>query len=287
MLKKLTVKDFSAVSYLAGSALIQAHGGTLKFSTKKPNVLVGPNGAGKSAVLTTLALRFLAYFTGQSAFDDNYTGGNDCDVWWSNACRWGNDWDYLKGLEVVTDNAPALYYRPNHNPGNEDNLTTAMMVGYFEQAKEFDRATAKKSSGQANQAMLDKVLKALDGEQLPSAMRYVNWSRGKELKDLEQMHASRSYVGPWDWRAEVLKKLMTAANGAAPLILMDEPEQSLDARAEAQLWRAIAKADCSRMQVIVATHSLFPLLHPKAFNIIEAEPGFAQQVLELNEAIAA
>lgn len=33
------------------------------------------------------------------------------------------------------------------------------------------------------------------------------------------------------------------------------------------LWHAIARSNCSKMPVIVATHSLWPFLAPKAFNI--------------------
>jgi predicted ATPase len=62
---------------------------------------------------------------------------------------------------------------------------------------------------------------------------------------------------------------------------MDEPEQSLDALAELVLWRQIAAADMSKMQVIVATHSLYPLMHPEKFNIIEAVPGYSESVMQL------
>jgi predicted ATPase len=63
--------------------------------------------------------------------------------------------------------------------------------------------------------------------------------------------------------------------------MMDEPEQSLDAKAEMLLWGQIAKADCDKVQVIVATHSLYPLMHPELFHLIEAVPGYAQEVRKL------
>jgi len=65
------------------------------------------------------------------------------------------------------------------------------------------------------------------------------------------------------------------------MILMDEPEQSLDVKAEAQLWSSLSKADCAKMQIIVATHSMYPLLHKDNFNLIEAEDGFVDEVLAL------
>ena len=79
----------------------------------------------------------------------------------------------------------------------------------------------------------------------------------------------------------MLKKLFQPAETAVPLILMDEPEQSLDARAEGSLWAAIANADCSTMQIIVATHSLYPMLNKDKFNIIETETGFVAEVRRL------
>lgn len=289
MLKQLTLNNFTAVPWLATSQLAIAHKGTLKFSASKPNVIVGPNGAGKSALLTALAVRFLAYFTGQSSFDGNFAKHQDSDVWWSNVSRWGNDWTFMKGLELKTDNAPALYYRPNHVPGNEDGVTHAMMLGYFNEAKTYETATRHKSSGQANQAMLARLLAALAGKTLPAEYPYHNWSYGKDKLDLDarRFNCHGGNPMPWEYKAEVLKQLLVPAKDAVPLILMDEPEQSLDARAQAKLWQAIAGCDCTRMQVVVATHSIFPLLHRKAFNLIEAEAGFADQVLELNEGIAA
>jgi predicted ATPase len=62
---------------------------------------------------------------------------------------------------------------------------------------------------------------------------------------------------------------------------MDEPEQSLDAWASATLWSRIAEADCAKVQIVVATHSWYPILHPEAFNIIEAVPGFLEEVRSL------
>lgn len=285
MLKKINFADFKAVPWLASSQLAQTHNSALKFSTKRPNVIVGPNGAGKSALLTSLAIRFLAYFTGQSAFDCKYTKCHESECWWTNAHRYGNEWTFLSGLKMDTDNAPALYYRPNHIPGNEEGATMAMMTGYFEEAKAYAQATERMSSGQANQAMLERVVTALEGRGLPDAYEFKNWSFGAEPRDLFEQQHRRGYTGPWEYKAEVLKKLLVPASGAIPLILMDEPEQSLDARAQAKLWRTIAAADCSKMQVVIATHSIFPLLHPKCFNIIEAEAGFVQQVLDLNASI--
>lgn len=278
MLKSLSVKDFKALAHLETSQLMARHEGTLKFSKTKPNVIVGPNGAGKSALLDTLALRFLASQTGESSLDNKYLLGRDAEPYWSSADRWGHQYTFLQGLTVATDNAPAVYYRPSHIPGNELGISHALMCGYEKEARVYAELTEDKSSGQKSQALLANLLAALDGSKLPSAYNLHDWRYGLEPKDLR---TKREWTGPWEYQAEVLKALFAKVDGGVPLVLMDEPEQSLDAKAELQLWKAISEADCSRMQVVVATHSLYPLLHPKRFNIIEAADGYVQDVLAL------
>lgn len=281
MLKTLSAKDFKALAHLETSQLMTHHKGKLKFSLTKPNVLVGPNGAGKSALLDTIALRFLASQTGESALDDKYMMGHDAEANWSRENSWTRDYKFLEGLKVETDNGPVAYYRPHHIPGNEADVTHALMCGYDKEARAFDKLTRDKSSGQKSQALLARLLAALDGSGLPTGYKLHNWRYGRELRDMYEVSRQQGYTGPWEYQAEVLKAFVATAEGAVPLVLMDEPEQSLDAKAQMQLWKAISTADCSRMQVIVATHSVYPLLHAKQFNIIESEPGYAAQVLEL------
>lgn len=277
MITELSVKGFRGIGHLETSDLMRRYQGRLVFSTDKPNVLVGPNGAGKSAVMLTLALRFLAYFTGVSTLDEKYLRDNDAEAWWDKEYTWGDKTQWLKGLACQTDNGPALYYRPGHIPGNEADITHAMMMGYFEEAKAYAKLVDKKSSGQQSQAVLARILEVLAGSNLPTDYAMLNWNYGRTCR----AEGEAKHFGHFAPMAEVLKKHYPPVSGAMPLILMDEPEQSLDARAEGRLWAAIAQADCSRMQVIVATHSLYPLLHKDKFNLIEAEPGFVDEVLAL------
>ncbi len=276
MLKKLKLNNFVGVPYLASSALMTRHKGALKFSTDKPNVLVGPNGSGKSALLNALAIRFLAYYTGRSSLDGNFLKDRHAGQhFWSKAERWSRNWNFMEGLELNTDNAPTVYYRPGHIPGNEADVTHAMMMGYFDTAKAYARLVEEKSSGQQCLALLQRFVDTLEGRDLPSKYGVINWGYGTEPKELDRAH----WVGDYEEQAEVLKLLVKQV-GAQPLVLMDEPEQSLDALAEIKLWHAIEHADCSTMQVIVASHSLYPLLHRDKFNIIEAETGFVRAVLK-------
>jgi predicted ATPase len=277
MLTSLAVKDFQAIPYLETSELLTRHKGKLKFSTTLPNVIVGPNGAGKTALMETLAFRFLAQLTGTSRLDGGFTSKGDGAALWTKADGWRDDWTFMKGLTVETDNAPARYYRPGHIPGNEVGIAHAMMTGYFDEAKAYGELVDQKSSGQKSQALLASLLDVLAGLNLPRTYGTHNWGYGREPRDLNR----QQWTGPWEYQAEVLKALFANVDGGMPLVLMDEPEQSLDARAEMHLWNALSAVDCSNLQVIVATHSVYPLLHPEKFNIIEGTKGYARDVLKL------
>lgn len=280
MLTELRVNEFTAIPYLEASSLMQTHGKELTFSSGKPNVVVGPNGSGKSALLNTLAIRFLTYFASQSTLDRRYVADVDARPWWTRTRQRRDEYVWLKGLACKTDNAPALYYRPGHVPGNEPTIADAMMGEYWEQAQEYAKLVERKSSGEQNQAVLGKILEALGGKELPAKYGYRNWDFGTEPEDRSKLHTF-GYAGDMFYKAKVLKTLYRPADNAIPLILLDEPEQSLDTKAEAQLWVGIAKADCRRMQIIVATHSMYPLLHKDKFHVIETQTGYVEEVLEL------
>lgn len=278
MLKSVVVKDFAAVPYLETSALMVHHKGTVKFSTKKPNVIAGPNGAGKSALLNALSLRFLTHFHSRSALDRHYLSVDEKGFWAEGRDHktWEKFHEFLPGLKVATDGAPAMYYRPSHMPGNEPTIAHAMMMGYDKQARAFGMATRGKSSGQQSQALQEELLAALQGQGLPEDYLEVNWSGGRKPRTID-----RSVFGDNDSKVNALLKLTEVRKGAVPLLMMDEPEQSLDALAEMNLWKHIAAADCSKMQIIVATHSLYPFMHLEDFHFIEAVPGYTEKITSL------
>lgn len=285
MFKTVSAKDFKAVPYLETSALMQSHPKGVKFSQKKPNVIIGPNGAGKSALLKALSLQTLSHFTGESSFDDHYVTGNDCKDFWASEGYWAKEFHFLPGLTCATDNAPALYYRPSHIPGNDDSIAASMMCGYFDKAKKYGQLVKEKSSGQQSQALLEKLRTTLSSSKPELAFSYINWRFGKvpqDFSDRKNQGGNFNRPGDYEYQAEILKKTYgTQATDAIPVLLMDEPEQSLDTKAEIMLWKQIEAADTSRLQIIVATHSLYPLLHPKAFNLIEAVPGYIDEVQRL------
>lgn len=278
MITKLNAKNFKAVPYLETSELMQSHPQGLVFADDKPNVIVGPNGAGKSACLKALAILTLSYFGGISALDDNYTGrDSEGETFWEET-RYRSEYAFLPGLTQDYDLAPARYYRPGHIPGNDDSITAAMMCGYFKEARAYGELVDEKSSGQQSQAVMEELRQALSGDVSGIAYRLMNWDSGTKPRVLER----NWHYGDFYFHIEELKKRLAAVPPQSkPMLLMDEPEQSLDAKAEALLWRLIAQADTSKMQIIAATHSLYPLMHPEQFNIIEAVPGYAQEVRAL------
>ena len=280
MLTELRADGFNGVPYLETSLLLQTYGKTLTFSLTKPNVVVGPNGSGKTALLDTLAIRFLTYFSSQSALDRRYVLEVDARAWWTKSGPRPLEYVWLEGLTCQTDNAPALYYRPGHVPGNEPTIADAMMGEYWEQAHEYAQLVEHKSSGQQKQAVLGKILEALEGKDLPVTYALTNWEFGTQPRDVNRI-PTLEYGRDVYVKAEVLKALYRPTANAIALILMDEPEQSLDVRAEAQLWSRISRADCTKMQIIVATHSMYPLLHKDSFHLMETQPGYVDEVLEL------
>lgn len=278
MLKKITFKANAAVPYLMGSELmVNRPDHSIELSTEKPNLLVGPNGSGKSAFIKTLALRFLAYTTGFSAFDNAYTSSvSEIDGLWTEK-SW-RTWAFMDGIECDTDNGPALYFRPGMIPGDNTSFTHAMMCGYSELARTFARRVEDKSSGQGVQAMLEHVIELLRGQIEHDTYEQVNWSYG--TKPVKLKDTASSWVSPSAYQAEVLKAMFGGSKaGTTPLVLLDEPEQSLDVHAQLQFWNTVRS--CNKVQVVIATHSVVPLMEPDRYNFIETVPGYLAEAVKL------
>lgn len=276
MIEFINAKDFTAVPWLETSLIMRAHPQGIHFSKDLPNVIVGPNGSGKSALLRTISLLTLSHLVGYSAFDKGYL---DKDTYWREDSRWRGLYSFLPGLLHTSDLAPAVFYRPNHIPGNERMLASAMMMGYFDEAKTYGELTRGKSSGQQSQLLQrNKVDMALAG----AGLKYerTNWGYSDDMK----VDDSRNTM-PWEHKARILLDTYLGKDAGVPLVVMDEPEQSLDTRAKLDLWSRILSADVNAVQTIIATHSMYPFLHPEKFHIIEAVPGYVNECCTRNKAL--
>lgn len=283
MFTQIKIENFKGVPYLQTSDLVKHKNGTIKLSTKKPNILVGPNGSGKSALLTALAIKTMSFFTGISQLDPKMTKTmHEHEDWWSTANSWPKEWEFLQGLTTKGDGAPASYYRPAHIPGNGESIAYSMMTGYFDEARAHGKLIDDKSSGQQCAALLKRLVDLLDGTRpLPQTFGFhKDWDKGALAR---QKKTAWSSPMPWDCKGAVLEAMADAAaeNPGIPLVMMDEPEQSLDAKSEIGLWKSIRNADCTKMQLIIATHSMHPFMHPQAFNMIESVPGYIEEVQSL------
>ena len=277
MIRSLKCSVNSAIPHLTNSLIMQAHKGVVHFSTEKPNVIVGPNGSGKTALMTALSMSTLTHFTPQSTLDPAYVRGQDAESMWKDSSNHWEEATFLPGIDLDWDAAPGIFFRPGHIPGNDNSVAASMMCGYFDQARAYGNAVRNKSSGQAGQALLEVVHERLSGHSAPYYDQRP-WSYGSVVEAVTH----RSFDRKSRQRANaIISRYLGSEVKTRSIVLMDEPEQSLDAMAEMKLWQAINASETNSLQVIVATHSLYPILHPEGYHIIETQPGYMDAVRSL------
>lgn len=280
MLSSIKLEDFKAMPYLAKTPLMLNNSQRITFAPDRPNVIVGPIGSGKSALLEALALRYLAYFLPVTTFSAEYVLAAERKSWWKNdGPSWNPSFAFLPGL--ITEGMPGtcLYYHPDYIPGRQATASHAMMLGYTHAAKEYAEQSRNRSAGQKNYALLKKAIDVLSSRELLVGLNYKDWLYGTKPGQFKAVGGPGQLPVECIQKADVLLKLVAPAVDDKPLLLLDNPERALDARSELTLWRHIEMADCQSMQIVVATHSIYPLMRPDLFNIIEAVPGYCASVL--------
>lgn len=271
MIRSIGFENFTVMPHLEHTTLMQKHGQTVYFSNTKPNVIIGPNGSGKSTLLSVLAKQTLSEAVGVSAFDTMFL---DAELWDGNTRSEYGPFTYLPGMTVDSDNAAAVYYRPAQLPGKSRFLAEALMRGYGDYARAYREKTHQKSSGQQGRALLETAYSVMESGELSYEF---NWGYTGEKRPLESVRRI-SCTPQHEYKAQILLNERLCDNSGMPTILMDEPEQSLDTKEELALWKRLSEVDCSKVQVIVATHSLYPFMHPERFNLIEASAGYLDEV---------
>jgi ABC-type cobalamin/Fe3+-siderophores transport system ATPase subunit len=208
------------------------------------NVLFGPNGSGKTTLLTLLAR--------------------------SLCCEQGNvqkvTQDALHHLVPLSLRSEVEYNNgvlPDHDGGPVLHFDPSKAVGLCHGSFDYDfmiqgvvNVTTHVSAGQTTLHRIDDILGAIIEDKWPA------------LDVHEGRHGDRLP----EWFATFLRG--TGEKGP-PTVLLDEPSRSLDVGREIRLLEILSLV-APRVQIIMASHSLFSLLMLPDAHFIDTEPGYSQ-----------
>lgn len=271
MLTSVSVESpFAAVSYLADTLLMSTQQRKVRLDITKPNVIIGPNGSGKSAFLRALSLLTLSNLTGVTSLSDRYVSFNN-KLWDLDGESYLKNWCFLQGLMFEGVLNPTYYYRPGFIPNEERCLTTALMCGFEKEARKVGELTGKFSSGQAAKNLMSHLFDLLDAQENQPAS-HPTWRYPTQS---DKFKFQRGYMGDAETQALALVRHHESFETQQRLIILDEPEQSLDAYQEALLWERLAAVDCNKTQLVIATHSAHPIMNDSHFNLIETVASYA------------
>lgn len=260
-LNKITYKNI-----VSGTSLLQTHNNSISFCQDKINVVIGPNGSGKSTLLKDLAARYMAFDRGVTCLDTAILNRDIYKRLFTKKEGWYRSETFMRDIDVVSANCAACYWSPNFNFGGWEMLSAALMSGYYNEAKLRYRHTREKSSGEGIKNQLDHVMEiALTGQRIRVDIPEKPF--GELLNE----------------RLRLLKPLFKDTDKNKTIVLLDEPEQSLDILNEMKFWDDLLKVNLDDVQLIVATHSMYPLVSPKfkdKLNCIEAVAGYSQSVID-------
>lgn len=244
--------------------LLTTHANKVSFSSDKVNVLIGPNGSGKSTLLRHLAVRYLCLDRGYTSIDRGLSDRTYED-YFSQKTRYDKS-TFMPGIEVDSAQCVAAYWAPGMKYGGWDMDTAAMMCGYGKEVKLRQVHTKHKSSGQGIHNQLSDIFDVLHGKRKVELRENIDWHLKEYQKD--KLDAAVPLFKNWDKNKTI--------------VLLDEPEQSLDMSKEMEFWDKLLDVNTCDVQVMVATHSLYPLISPKfkdKFNYIEGTPDYKQSIV--------
>lgn len=221
--------------------------GTRKFEFANGiNFIVGPNGSGKSTLTKTIARLFMAEQGGRQTITQTSTM-DMFDIFDKN-----NPFD---SFVVDHDGGPVFYMNPEDSVG--------MMGGGFDDdffKEGFLNTTSKVSSGQKSIRGMNRILNLI--QEWADGAPNVDDRLGGKCNDL--------YQG----RVDLAMEFMKPSRDGRPLIILDEPDSSVDMLGEIELFNLLrdASANC---QIIVNTHSQLAL--DMEANVIETVDGYVRK----------
>lgn len=229
------------------------------------NVLFGANGSGKSSLLKILAQKMFAAQGGQSAVtiksvkELNFNPGAIDTVGLS-----------LSPYDLLHDGQSVVYIDLRGTPGidggkfDDDFFEVGLKNAYL----------TKKSTGEATMSKMDVF-----------ARLCMAWIKDRPL-DFDEVYPcevrndleGKNYNEQWVKLDKLTKTLLTPAiERGQRTVLIDEPESGLSLPVQKKIWDILKHPKvCDKLQLIVATHSVFALNAQNA-NIVEMSPGYAEE----------
>lgn len=246
----------SHIRFLQGYATKLANIGHNNFTfTPGINVLFGPNGCGKSTILKTIAAYAAIKDTGWSRFSDPLSLPNDAREFFPH-----NYAEFSPGnckAEVGWDGTPTLF--------NAGDIAA-------------DESWFFKNVGQVKDNMFSETEQLLAMANKPSSGEYRAYQINKILNQIKQGAPDIIMGDPQKHIGEALYISSLPRNGKKT-ILFDEPERSLSLPKQLALFNALDQFT-DQYQLIISTHS--PLILFKSnINVIDVEPGYAQECMKI------
>lgn len=245
-----------------------------EFVHDKINVLVGENGSGKSSLLATIAKKLLAYNYGHTRLDDRLI--RFADEYWQkeDPDRWYSDDVFMPDVTLETSaDIFGTYVSSDWTPCDAADWAHAVCYGLGDEATDHFKRVQEFSSGQGMHNVITHCFELMSK---PSPEHRFDKNIKWYLEDKDRnTHLAK--------RAQSLASLLPKA-GSNIVALFDEPERPLDVAAQVLFWKNLNKlAKLPHVQIIIATHSVIPLMSPDNFNFVEMNAGYANRLLDIAE----